>query len=162
MFGIPAGPALRTGGPFSRDTAEALDERLEQLLGFGNNILPTAIDGADWEDKTLQTLPILHDYIQPTIYYEGVSIVSATEERCCEISEETGECAAHFSTLAIRKEYTGDGKALKDWYLEYIFLQRQHGGEWKFTNYNDTYNAEVSLPLKEEFCEVPYDIADLA
>lgn len=153
---------LQTQTSISRDKAEALDERLGQLLSPECQIVPTSMDGADWEDKTLQTLPIVRDVIQPTVYYEGVSIVSATEEQSCERSEETGDCMTHFGTLTIRKEYEGDEAALRGWSLEYVFTQRKHGGDWEFFSYSGIYNAKVSLPLKAEFYEAPYDIADLA
>lgn len=148
---------LQSQDSIPRSDAEALIARLDQTLGFeGKNIVTTALaDAADWDDESLDTLPLGNEYIQPTVYHEGVEIVSATETRKCGPLKD-GTCGAHVSTLAIRKEYTGDDEALQGWYLEYIFTQRTHDGDWDFTCYNGTYNVEAALPLRDAFYETQY------
>ena len=149
---------LQEQDSLSRDDAEKFIIRLDETLHHeGENILTTAMkDAADWENRDLQTISLRDDCIQPTIYHEGVSVVSAIEERQCEISESTGECTAHMSYLKIRKEYTGTDEKLQDWYLEYVFSQAEHNGAWDFVSYNGTYNEKVHLPLTESFYTVHY------
>ncbi|MGF7184329.1 hypothetical protein GGQ84_000412 [Desulfitispora alkaliphila] len=149
---------LQTQDVILRSDAEKLIARFNEVLSYaGKNIITIAMtDGADWENSSLETLSLGNSYIHPTIYHEGVYVVSATEERTCETSEDTGECTTHFSTLVIRKEYSGSDDKLKDWYLEYIFTKRSHDGDWKFVSYNGIYNVEANLALKESFWEINY------
>ena len=152
---------LQTQDTVSRGTAEAFVDRVNQLLrpSEGDNLLAISLtDAADRDDPALETLTIRHDMIQPTVYYEGISLVSATEERRCETAEETGACREHIASLRIRKEYAGDDPELQGWYLEYVFTQYAHDGDWSFTCYNSTesINVPAQLSLRPAFAEAPY------
>lgn len=157
---------LQTQDSISRDEADALIARLNRTLNGddsdGENIVMAALsDAADylgWEDGTLQTLSVGNPCISPTVYYEGVSITSATVERFGELSEETGNEVWSSSTLRIHKAYTGDAEELRDWSLEYIFKRYREDEPWRFVSWNGTYNVEVSLPLKAAFYKTDYSM----
>lgn len=137
----------------SRGNAGKLINRFNETLDYqGENMLTLAMaDASEWEDSEVQTISLGNEYIPPTIYHEGVAIVSATEEEKRQASDDKGEATAYHSTLTIRKEYAGPEPKLQDWYLEYVFNKRGLDGEWSFVCFNGTYNVDVALPLRESF-----------
>ena len=153
---------LQTQDHISLDEADALIARLDGTLNGsdGENVVAAALaDATDylmWKNGTLQTLPVGNTYISPTVYYEGVSVVSATVESLSEFSEETGNEVRRSDVLHIRKEYAGDAAELRGWFLEYIFERYREDEPWRFAGWNGTYNVEVSLPLKAAFYEAAY------
>lgn len=155
---------LQTQESISLDEADALIARLNGTLNGndGENVvaaaLTDAVDYALWKNGALQTLPVGNTYISPTVYYEGVSVTSATEEILSEISEETGNELRRSDVLRIRKAYTGDAQELRGWFLEYIFERNREDDPWRFASWNGTYNVEVSLPLKAAFYEAEYQM----
>lgn len=153
------GAWLQTQDSITRSDAEALIAALNQTVpSEGTNIvLAHMMDAAHWDNSDLQTLALRHDTLAPTVYHEGVSLVSATEERNCMLEKGDFPCTYHNSILRIRKEYTGSNPALRGWFCEYIFTRRQHDGPWEFTAMNGTYNVtDAALPLKEAFYTKSY------
>lgn len=137
----------------SRGNAGKLIDRFNETLDYqGENMLTLAMaDASEWEDSEVQTISLGNEYIPPTIYHEGVAIVSATEEEKRQASDDKGEAIGYQSTLTIRKEYAGPEPKLQDWYLEYVFNKHGLEGKWSFVCFNGTYNVDVVLPLKESF-----------
>lgn len=148
---------LQTQDTISRDDAQKLSAHLDSLISdTGEMALCTQIDGADWEDSSIETLTLHHDQNQPTIYHEDISVVSAKEECQGEILDGASECREHSGTLTIRKEYTGDSPQLKEWYLEYIFRKNTHDADWQFAALNGTYDTEAPLTLRDSFVDAEY------
>ncbi|HBA98008.1 MAG TPA: hypothetical protein DCZ23_07865 [Lachnospiraceae bacterium] len=149
---------LQTQDFISRSNVEALIGHLDSIIdGIGTDIVCTQMDLADWENSNIEELSFHNESSQPTIYHKGISVVSAKEEHSCQTMDGNDSCQFHFGTLAIRKEYSGDDPALQGWYLEYIFQQTEHGGEWAFSCYNGTYNIDAHLELKKSFYKSDYD-----
>lgn len=153
---------LQTQDVIARSDAEALITHLDSMAdGIGEHAVSIQMDLADWENDSIKELILLHENIHPTIYHKGISVTSATEEHHCEVEEGTDNCKFHIGTLTIRKEYKGDNEALKGWYLEYIFQQVTHDGEWSFVCFNGKeYNlskTDANLKLKKSFYKANYD-----
>ena len=124
---------LQTQDHISLDEADALIARLNGTLNGndGENVVAAALDDAMdyalWKNGALQTLPVGSTYISPTVYYEGVSVTSATVESLSELSGENGSEVRRSDVLRIRKEYAGDARELRGWSLEYIFERDREG-----------------------------------
>lgn len=114
---------LQAQDHISLDEADALIVRLNGTLNGtlngndGENIVAAALtdvmDYALWKSGALRTIPVGNTYISPTVYYEGVSVTSATVESLIELSEETGSEVRYSDVLRIRKEYAGDAAELR-------------------------------------------------
>lgn len=148
---------LDTQEIIQRSDAEKLVERIDATMTQeGVNTLSCALeDAAYWGDESIKVLPLGSGTVAPTIYHEGVELVSAIHESSCVLDQETGECIHHyFDTLRIRKEYTGDDPVFQGWYLEYVFNKPwEHGSdrEWVYVACNGTYNLAGELPLRDDF-----------
>lgn len=148
---------LDTQESIERSAAENLIARIDETtVAEGVNILVCALeDAAYWDDESMDLLSLGSGTVAPTIYHEGVELVSAEVESRCVLNEETGECLEHFfETLRIRKEYTGDDPDFQGWFLEYVFHKPwEHGldGDWVYVSGNGTYNLKGDLPLRSDF-----------
>ena len=71
------------------------------------------------EDKQVETLHLNKTMFYPTVYHEGVGVVSAQIESTYYENEFFNK-----SVLIIREEYLGEDANLRDWYREYIYQKK--------------------------------------
>ena len=149
---------LQSRDTITREQAENFIDRFGAALDpqEAENVLFTAIDAAPWADASVTEFMVLHEFMCPTLYHQGVALISASDTARCQMADGANECHDHHSRLAIHKEYRGDSPLLKGWYLEYIYEQNEHNGPWHFLTWSGHFSMPVQLPLTEDFADAPY------
>ena len=116
-----------------KDTATR--EEFEQFLIDIKNMYPDHMDNnwelmffdnREFENKDVKVLSLHKNLFYPTIYHQGIEIVSAYSETTF-----YKDAFLNFTMLHIYEKYTGDDPKMADWSKEYIFIKRNNG-EWAF------------------------------
>jgi hypothetical protein len=96
----------------------------------------TLFNYKDVEDSKITTLHLSEDNFFPTIYHQGVEIVSAKVTNTYYSNE-----YKYFdgSSLTIREAYVGSDVKLKGWYLDYIY-DKNDKGKWVFYSNSGSMN----------------------
>ncbi len=142
---------VQTQDSVARETLDELILQIEPVMGGdSSSVVIGSVDLADWNDETIENLEVLHDFLSPTIYHEGIEVVSAVEE----IYQD--EEIIYSSSLEIRKEYVGEDEELSDWHLTYAFRKRRSSEEWEFVAFDGQSNIDFELQLKDSFYEKSY------
>lgn len=154
---------LSTQESLSLDEAKAFQAVMNDTLpGYGTQALHSLFSGeaggpffTKWE-----RLPNL---FCPTIFHQGVEVVSAQEVQVEEYVLFSSELSLTGSTLTIRVAYLGEDERLTDWYREFLFIRYHDQDEWHFERFGGSMNLsgdEFSpnyLPLRDETIESPID-----
>ena len=154
---------LSTQTAVSRAHLEALEDYMAGR-GFSTqsqNIADGFIDAALPEDTSLEEFPIIREgSFKPTIYHEGVEIVSAQVEslRYTWKLDEGQQDVWTEDTATVTLGYTGDEPLLQNWSFAYVF-HRRDDGTFAMTAGSGSYNIggdgarvdllPVELPLPE-------------
>ena len=113
---------------FLRNVADAYDGYKEmqwEYMFFYNN---------EFENTNIDTLRLQGNMFYPTIYHQGIEIVSAKVTNTYYQNE-----FFNTSILTIREEYLGQDSKIKDWFREYIY-KNDDKGNWIFHTFSGTVN----------------------
>lgn len=121
----------------SREEFETFSAELEQVYpGSDANWQYMFFYNEEFENPDKEELRVQRDMFYPTIFHEGIEIVSA---RITDSYYSGQQAFLNSRVLVIREAFQGTDPRLEGWYREYIYNADEHGA-WEFTHFGGQQN----------------------